>query len=524
MSVGQQLLDAREAFHLGAYAKVRALLASVSPSPERARVALRTALRERDYVAVANAADELQTHAQTDDDLAVGEAYTSFARAALGESVTDLTVSVTALNAETRAELAFVRAMLAWMNDDIGRIESLLRTDAPQTVEQQIRRISILAWAAGSARNYRRQAELLLNALVRALNEPLDAGMIVGLAHPLAVLLRELELEDLSAHAEATLRRVPWTSVDIPDSHNGIRAVAWRYALNGQYEPALTLLEEAAHLAPNALARAVSYSDKARVALAVNAQTHFIAALDIAFRQFERVDWTNVSLEESLGFYGAIDVLQYDADRARRLFETIDDEQIARSLGAAHGDRVAGYRAYAQAMLTDGHAGVDASRRAYRISKATTTSFAPPAPRFALMTSRAIVYGSNESNRLRNATPSRYLLKNCSSAPAAGKVYPDAASRFSKLYAMVARSHKQAKRSTCLRTPFGHISADYIKSSASNVEPNSFGKRSKSTTPRSLPPTVPMPSKPGYYCPTIPTPRSPQRAGVNLLVNEQKRQ
>lgn len=375
MYPGDMLLQAREAFHRGAYGEVRALLDQLAPSPAQADLALRTALRQRDYATVAAAATQYENLAENDDERAIAQAYRALAAASCGENVPELTLSRLPTSAVAKAEVAFVRAMLAWINKQPQHVERLLRNDPPQTLEQQVRRISILAWSAASNGNYRRQAELLLNALTRALNGDLDAGALVSLGHPLAVLLRELELGDLNAHAEATLLRVPWTEVALPDCHNGLRALAWRFALHGNYQRALTFLEQAAHIAPNTLALAVSYSDKARVAWAVDATEHMSLATQMAFEHFERVDWAHSTHEEPLGFYGAADILARDVERARTLFATIDDTQITPALGAAHGDRVTAYRAYAQAMFTDGEQSLDAARRAYRIFKANNYIF-----------------------------------------------------------------------------------------------------------------------------------------------------
>lgn len=356
--------DAWSAFHYGDYPKSLDILARCEPSGARGRILLQLGLRQRDYKRVADAAAEMRALGTTLDERAIGEAYAFFALVAREDTNAELNLSTEHTKATTKAEIALVRANIAWMRGEKD-LRRVLADNPPQTLDQRIRRISLEAWVQASGGNYRRQAELLLNALTRALDGGLDAGAIVILAHPLAVLLREIELGDLSAYAENLLRRVPWGRISVHDRYYGERALAWRRALEGEYVSALTHLDSAMSAAPDDLCRAVSHIDAARIAAASKATVHARASIELAFTAFERVDWSAAYREEPLGLFGSMDVLSCESERASALFQRAVRVNPTRALGLSHGPRLRAYRAFAESFVVESEAALTSALEAY---------------------------------------------------------------------------------------------------------------------------------------------------------------
>ncbi len=359
--------DALAAFQSGEYTKALGLLASCHPCGARADVLLRIALRQRDYDRVWAAARELRDLAASADQRAIGEAQMFFADVARNRTTAAFPETIHAATAVGGAEVALVRAMVEWMRGSTN-IRGLFPENPPQTLDQKVRRVALEAWCAASRGDLQRQAELLLNALTRACQGNLDIGGIMLLAHPLAVLLREIELGEIGSYAEDVLRKVPWGRISLQDRYYGERAFAWRRALDGEYIAALTHLDAAMASAPDDLCRGVSHIDAARIALASDAHLHAEAAVELAFTAFERFDWEHASHEEPLGLFGAMDVLSRDRERAERLFQRAQQVMPTTALGVAHGPRLQAYRAFAEAMIAQSsETALERSKEAYRL-------------------------------------------------------------------------------------------------------------------------------------------------------------
>jgi len=342
--------DALNAFQHGHYQTAKDILLGCQRCAACSEVLLLIGLRLRDYDLVWRAAVDLRETGETPDQRAIGEARMFYADVARNRTAEPFSQTTRPRTAVGKSEIALIHASIEWMRGSTD-IKTLLSENPPQTLDQKIRRISIEAWIAELRGDIRRHAELLLNALSRALTGGLDAGAIMVLAHPVAALFREIDFGELAPHAEAILKKVPWGSVSTHDRFYGERAFAWRRALDGDFISALKHLDTAMLAAPDDLCRALSHIDSARIAVASNSHVHAQASIALAFAAFERVEWTAATHEEPLGLYGSLDILSVEPERARLLLDRAVAAVPTAALGIAHGSRLTAYRTFAEAAV-----------------------------------------------------------------------------------------------------------------------------------------------------------------------------
>jgi hypothetical protein len=191
-------------FHLGAFAEVESLLSNKTHDDEAVRLLLWIALRRGDAEAKCRFG-ALLAGSLNRNLAAVGRAHEN--------------VALTTLNLETKpwlsaelpwvqSEIAYAHALIAFMRGSEVDIRTELATAAPQNAEQRVRYSQLRAWAKALGDNFEDQAVHLMNALSRALDEKVDRALVAIIAGSLALVLREVDLGELGAHADELLGRV----------------------------------------------------------------------------------------------------------------------------------------------------------------------------------------------------------------------------------------------------------------------------------------------------------------------------
>lgn len=353
-------------FHRGAYAAAEHALADFGGDPEAERLRLRIALRRRDWPAIVACATRL-TASSDPESACIGRCYENMARAS---SSMELLPWNPATSPWSRAELAYARASVEFARGNVNGIFDELAQSPPATSEQRIKYIQMRAWAEALRNNFERQAVLLLNALTRAQRDDLDSGGVAQIAHPLAVLLREMEFDDFGAYAERLLREVKWPEEGTIDRFAAQRALAWRSSLRGDWIAALRTLDEALIAAPDAFCRALVCADKARIARAAGEALTATSSALLALEGFSTLDWIEAKSEGLTGVYGAADVLAcYHPDETRQLMRRLDEVRVSKLIGSAHGNRLAAFRSYAAAYLSTGEEALAHASAAYKAFK-----------------------------------------------------------------------------------------------------------------------------------------------------------
>ena len=358
-----QRSDLAAAFHRGDYAGSLALIGDQPKTSSDARVLLDIGLRRRDFKLVYQAAEYLRELGNKDE-REVGRAYAAYARRALGYAASRLVAAVS--DRRCASDIAYVNALVAWMGGDYSQARSYLRSTLPATAEQRVKYMALQSWLGVSLE---RQAHLLLGALTQALTADVDVGLIGNIAHPLAVLVRELELGDLAARAEELLRGIQWGPEATADRFYAERALGWNAAMHGDYIDGLQRVDRAAYLAPEPAQRALVAIDRMRICQMAGDATNVHVAASIAFLHFEEIAWDNPEInDEPFGLYGAADVLApVDRERTLRLLHQADCATPTLALGAAHAAQLEALRNLAHAFVsTDERRALTLARQAYR--------------------------------------------------------------------------------------------------------------------------------------------------------------
>jgi len=351
------------AFHAGNYPLVLSAIRDPQTAFE-ARLLLNVGARQRDWDLVDRAAQSLQRLGD-DSERVLGKAYSVLAERAQGHSARSLDIDPSGVDRRTAADVAYIQGLLAWAGRDSEAARRALRSVSPVTVEQRVKIIALQSWFTT---NLARRADMLMAALSQAIEGAVDVGLLGHIAHPLAVLVRELDLGDLGQRAEDLLGRVPWGEQAPADRYYTDRAVAWVAAQRGDYISALRLLDRTALRALNPAQCAVVATDRVRICtMAGDTVNAHVAALH-AFEELELIAWDRAVNDEPYAVYSASDVLApIDRERMRALVTRADAASLSPVLGAASLPTLPAFRDLAHALLeTDSYGSLRFARRAYR--------------------------------------------------------------------------------------------------------------------------------------------------------------
>ncbi len=354
------------AFKAGNYSDALTQLSGQPQTGFEARMLLDIGLRLRDWNLVERGARDL-ANCGSPGDRVVGQAYVLYAgRSRSGQATVEEMPVAHGVDKRSAADLAYLKALFAWMDGNAGEARSALRSASPVTTEQRVKVLALQAW---SAPTLRQQSELLLAALTRGIEGGVDVGLLGNIAHPLAVLFRELDLAELAPRAEALLTQIPWGRELLPDRFYVERAVAWAMAQRADYIEALRLLDRAAEHALTPAQHALVATDRARICRMAGDSVNVRVAALHAFESLEAIAWEQHLNDEPYAVYTGADILApVDLERINALIKRADAAMLSSALGAARSPVLPAFRDLAHALvLTNRPEVLRLARRAYRV-------------------------------------------------------------------------------------------------------------------------------------------------------------
>jgi DNA-binding CsgD family transcriptional regulator len=365
MGVKGEIARAWDLYRRGSYAEAESLLLRFHGDPEAIHIRLCIANRREDFESKRKYGAWL-AQCGGSKFAAIGRANENTALAILGLPLNEWLPGDSSV---AKAEIAFARAVIAFVQNAPERVREELAQALPQTAEQRVRFATLRAWIYGLHEQFEKQSTHLLHALSLATDGDIDAGLTASVAGALALLTREIDLGELGLRAETLLGSVRWPQDPSVYRFYTQRAIAWRRALHGAWIPAMHLLDGALSLAPDMMRRGLVFADRSRVSRATGEALSAASSRANAFDCFAEIDWTNARADETMGVFGAMDVLCHDSERARELFERADAATVSNLFRASHGRRAQAFREFALSHLTDGEDGLQHAQAAYKIFK-----------------------------------------------------------------------------------------------------------------------------------------------------------
>ena len=360
-----EITRAWDLFHLGAFAEAESLLASIPEKPETIQIHLSIANRRDDYDAKRKFG-ALLARCEEPRLATLGRANENSALAILGLPLNEW---LPATSNWAKAEVAYSRAVIAFVGGTPDAVRSELAQALPQTAEQRVRYAALRAWLYGLREQFEKQGTFLLHALSLAIDQDVDRGLQASIAASLAPLARELDLQGLGDRAEALLGSVAWPQDISTSRFYTQRALAWRKALGGGWIPALHLLDGALGIAPDAMRRGLIFADRARISNAVGESLTAVSSRANAFDSFDQIDWNRARIDEQTGVFAAMDVLGAERELAQRLFDRADAVNVYTFAGLGRGRRPIAFREFALSHLSDGDEALEHAQAAYKIFK-----------------------------------------------------------------------------------------------------------------------------------------------------------
>ena len=352
-------------FHLGAFDEAEASFLDQTHDDEAVRLLLWIAIRRGD-VAKKLRYGEMLAQSEDVNLAAIGRAHENVALASSNQAPKSW------LPAHSRfasAEVAYARALVRFVHGSADGIRVELSSVLPHTAEQRVRYAQLRAWAKALGEDFEGQAHLLAHALTIAIKEHVDRWLTSIVAGSLAVLARDIELRDIAEHVDEQLDRVAWPVDSSIYTFYGLRGMASRKAMRGEWIRAMHLLDEAAHRAPDVLRRGLVCIDRGRISQVLSEQVALRSNVDFAFTCFFDVDWNSGAGDDAVGVMTAMDLLRADQIRARELMNVVEKTQPSKISGSGHGRRFEAFRQFALSQLTRGEEGLAHAQVGYRIFK-----------------------------------------------------------------------------------------------------------------------------------------------------------
>jgi DNA-binding CsgD family transcriptional regulator len=367
LTMGSRVEIARawDLFRLGDFAEVEFLLSPFRNDPEAVRVLLWVALRRNDMAAKHRFGSWLAEHGNSNL-AAVGRAHENAACAALSLPLRNWLLPKSRW---ARSEIAYARALIAFVEGKPDRVRDELSEALPQVPEQRVRYAALRAWTDGLHEHFERQASHLLHALSLATQEDVDRMLVASIADSLAPLVREVELGELGVYAETLLERIVWPKEQTTSRFYTQRALAWQKALRGDWIPAMHLLDGAFGLAPDSIRRGLVFADRARISGAIGERVSAASSIANAFECFSEIDWTVTRRDEATGVFGAMDVLRSDHERASALFARAASGSVSKMAAMGHGRRLEAFKIFALSHLAEGDEALGHAQDAYKTFK-----------------------------------------------------------------------------------------------------------------------------------------------------------
>jgi DNA-binding CsgD family transcriptional regulator len=217
-------------------------------------------------------------------------------------------------------ELQYRHAAALWMERKLQAAETVLKPLVEEPGSSFHIEALILDGAISAARGrFEQQAATLLKALRTVLaTEPRDVLHWAHVTAQLSYLAREMPSPSLRTAVIENVDAVPWTT-DIADLHfTTLKAVGWRYALDGDYLTAFRYLKRAGRVAPSDAWRVMAMCDRAHLAQSLGERRFTEQELEDVSELAERVEWRAVAGEERVALL-LLAVLNAPADGALAL-------------------------------------------------------------------------------------------------------------------------------------------------------------------------------------------------------------
>jgi DNA-binding CsgD family transcriptional regulator/tetratricopeptide (TPR) repeat protein len=249
--------------------------------------------------------------------------------------------------ASTRAldELTYARALIAWMQGDLARAESLLTQTASNAPLVRGRRKILESWIAQRREKYEDHANLMLEGaeMVQS-SDVVDIGLLAGAVRAVCTMAREIYVPHLIQRAKTLYDCMDWSGEVKVEQFNASRTLGWAMALQGpdRYFESLRLLHQASSLAPSPAWKVWSLLDRSAMKRYAGELASSSADLYEALDLVSSVNWGETVNDERTGLLYAAEILAtIDAAQAAVMlsrFTQIRDSFSTRM--AIRGDRL----------------------------------------------------------------------------------------------------------------------------------------------------------------------------------------
>jgi DNA-binding CsgD family transcriptional regulator len=296
----------------------------------------------------------------TRDQRAIAAALELVARLALrdaaGAAAVEASIDVLGVLSKSAAcDVGYFRAMASWMRGDAGRARAFLSSTKPSDVVSRARALLLEGWVEALNENYVRQARVTLDAILLLEEQaPHETGALANAVHVLATLQREVPLPGARSTVARIVRQLSWPQELRTEEVQTHRALAWAYALEGEYVLAYQGLAAAKATATSPHQKMLAHLDHAQIALWAGERVSAQIELELADRASTEIAWESVGGEEAMALIvAALTYAEVDSTKARSYFErgVAQRQSISPALGLAHGSRVDGYLAEAAAFV-----------------------------------------------------------------------------------------------------------------------------------------------------------------------------
>ncbi len=197
-------------------------------------------------------------------------------------------------------ELQYRDASALWMERKLAQAEATLRPLVANTRSKYNIEALILEGAISAAHGrFEQQAALLLKALRKVLAaERPDVLHWAHVTAQLSYLAREMPSPSLRNAVIENVDTLPWTP-DVADLHfKTLKAVGWRFALEGDYLAAFRYLKRASRVAPSEAWQVMALCDRTHLAQSLGERRFTEQELDEVSEIAERVEWRAIAGEE----------------------------------------------------------------------------------------------------------------------------------------------------------------------------------------------------------------------------------
>lgn len=299
-------LDPKEfeaAYRAGDYARCHELVDD-NPSPDAKVMRARVDCRERNYgdaIAILSPSfKNASAEAKIWRDMLLGVALAGSRDYDAGDRLIQRALEALTPGSRLYFEAMHFRGLVAWMRHDNREAERCAReqltSDDPTT---RGRGHSLLSWVAIR----RGDALLQVEELVKSLDElesakVVDQGLRAVSTLTLAVLCREIPLDEVAERVRRVYEELPWTDSLRLEQFFVIRHLAHLDAMHGNDFSAFAKFKQSASLAPNDYWRLFCLVDRTYLAKHTGEAVFAAEQLEEAHKLAQQLSWTEVTGEE----------------------------------------------------------------------------------------------------------------------------------------------------------------------------------------------------------------------------------